>query len=582
MIAQGFVVQSDQDTDVPPTPAIATISKDDAWDHGGLALGQAAVAQGRLWTDRPYFTGNPSVDWLVQRLDRCTSAGGYAQIGNENNLPLEGWQGGPGAWFEFEDTVRQRANNPERLLSMPPSPGMPDWQSWVRPQGHHAVHAYGNLDELQAVVQWFLDNTQGDLFVTECNFAAGRAVDTNAWAWGHLMPFLDWCATQPRIRAVTYFAWVWHNPDSTLATSLDAKGTAIETVVRDWNPPTQEVPPVATNVNPPLDDLVAYARNAAGNAGFPPDVYQAQINQESGFRHWDENGELVGSSAGAQGIAQIVTSIHHVDMSTPWPSLDYAATWMGELLREYGDVIRPLIHYNGGGGAVQAWANGEPYNESVQYVDNILGFFTVPQFGGPLPGMGFPPTWVASACGPIAVAGMAYGLGINAPVDQVLNSAPSVGWTPEGGMNGPQNLETLLKIWGMTPVGIEQHLVPDRLNNGRPVIISTPKHYYLAQRGSRTDADLLVGNSGMARMGGGPWMSLAAITNLDGEINGLWCAEHGEPIDTPVPPQPPTVDPIDDAFNNLWDLTLQTEAQPEPRRQSAQAAIDVLKDALGK
>jgi hypothetical protein len=210
-------------------------------------------------------------------------------------------------------------------------------------------------------------------------------------------------------------------------------------------------------------------------------------------------------------------------------------------------------------------------------------YLTVPQFGGPLEGMGFSHSWVISACGPIAAAGMAKALGIDASITDILNSAPGVGWTPEGGMNGLGNEETLLKLWGMTPTRVDPGDVPNQLNAGHPVIISTSHHYYLAQRMSRTDDDLLVGNTGQARRGGGPWMSLDTISNLDGGINGLLTAERADaPVQPPSPPPAPTIDPLDDAFNNLWDLTLQTEPQTEERRASAQAAIDVLKDALGK
>ena len=243
MLSQGFVLLSDQDSDAPATPCVATVSKDDAWDHGALALGQAAAADGRLWCDRPYFTGNPEPSWLVLRLDRCTGVGGLAQVGNEQNLPLEGWVGGRDEWFAFEDTVRRQARHPERLLAMPPSPGMPDWTSWVRDVGadgrplDHAVHAYGSFAEMRDVVAWYLARTSGRIAVTECNFAAGRTVDRDAWANAELLPFLDWCAGEARIVVVSYFAWRWRSPDAALATPLDAAGTAIETVIRDWRPP---------------------------------------------------------------------------------------------------------------------------------------------------------------------------------------------------------------------------------------------------------------------------------------------------------------------------------------------------------
>lgn len=254
VLSQGFVLLSDQDTDAPATPCVASVSTDNAWDHGALALGQAAASQGRLWVDRPYFVGNPDVGWLVERLDRCTSAGGYGQCGNELNLELEGWSGGAGAWFELEDQVRAEAAHPDRVLSMPPSPGVAGWQDWVREDAWpKAIHCYGGFDEMRAIVEWYLAYTAGELHVTECNFAAGRTVDRDAWAHEELRPFLDWCATQPRVASVSYFAWRWENPDSTTPTPVDAAGTAIEDVIRDWTPPVSGGAPDPAPEADPID-----------------------------------------------------------------------------------------------------------------------------------------------------------------------------------------------------------------------------------------------------------------------------------------------------------------------------------------
>jgi hypothetical protein len=245
-LAQGFVVLSDADTDAPACPAVATVSTlDQSWETGAWSLGRAAFVEGAVWVDRPYFTGNPTVDWFVGVANQGTAAGAWVQVGNELNLPLEDWQGGPAAYFAFEDAVRAAASGPHALLAMPPSPGIPGWEAWVRPEGDHAVHAYGSFDQMRAIVEWYLANTSGDLYITEANFGAGNTVDVDTWAAVELVPFLDWCAAQERVRMVAYFAWRW-NESATLPTSLDAAGTAIATVIRDWTPPMDggsEVPP---------------------------------------------------------------------------------------------------------------------------------------------------------------------------------------------------------------------------------------------------------------------------------------------------------------------------------------------------
>lgn len=235
-VQQGFVLLSDADTDAPETPAVCSVSLDESWDTGGYALGAAAAARGALFIDRPYVTGHPAVAWLAERADQATAAGGDAQLGNEQNLALEGWTGGAHEWFQYVDQVRGAAASPERLLEMPPSPGVPHWETWVRNVGHHALHCYGSFAQMRAVVDWYLVHTEGDLFVTECNPGAGTAFDLDQWAHVELVPFLDWCNAQGRVRSVCYIAWVW-DQSPTLPASIDARGTAVEAVIRDWRPP---------------------------------------------------------------------------------------------------------------------------------------------------------------------------------------------------------------------------------------------------------------------------------------------------------------------------------------------------------
>jgi GH25 family lysozyme M1 (1,4-beta-N-acetylmuramidase) len=243
VLAQGFVLLSQQDTDAPACPAVATVSTlDQPWDDGGWNLGADAAAAGSTWIDRPYFKGNPSVGWFVENANSGTGARAWIQVGNEQNLPIEEWVGGPEAWFAFEDAVRLAAHDPERLLAMPPSPGMPGWESWVRPAGHHACHAYGTFDQMRGIVEWYLEHTAGDVYITETNFGAGNTVDIDTWAAIELVPFLDWCASQERVKVAAYFCWCWRTPDSALTTPLDARGTAIETVIRDWTPPDPPSP----------------------------------------------------------------------------------------------------------------------------------------------------------------------------------------------------------------------------------------------------------------------------------------------------------------------------------------------------
>ncbi len=126
--------------------------------------------------------------------------------------------------------------------------------------------------------------------------------------------------------------------------------------------------------------LVDYARQAAQRVGIDPDVFERQINQESGFTNHPmreiqgPNGQVLHVG----GVAQIVSEYHNVDPMNPQEALDYAANLMGRHMQTYGgDIRRALVAYNGGGGAVAAYDAGTPYQESQQYLNNIVGEDTV-------------------------------------------------------------------------------------------------------------------------------------------------------------------------------------------------------------
>ena len=124
-------------------------------------------------------------------------------------------------------------------------------------------------------------------------------------------------------------------------------------------------------VAPQGDDgsLQSYARIAAQRAGIDPDIFTAQIQQESGFR------EGLTSPAGARGIAQIVPRFHpNVNPDNPREALDYAANLMASHLKRYGgDYAKALAAYNAGPGAVEQYGGVPPFKETQKYVSTILG-----------------------------------------------------------------------------------------------------------------------------------------------------------------------------------------------------------------
>lgn len=82
-------------------------------------------------------------------------------------------------------------------------------------------------------------------------------------------------------------------------------------------------------------------------------TFVLQIRQESRFRPSIIYGRQV-SSAGAEGIAQIIRPLHPgVDPLNPEASLHYAARWMKQLIERYdGSRAKALAAYNAGPGTV--------------------------------------------------------------------------------------------------------------------------------------------------------------------------------------------------------------------------------------
>lgn len=125
-------------------------------------------------------------------------------------------------------------------------------------------------------------------------------------------------------------------------------------------------------------DYRSMAYQDAVDAGIDPNLYVRQINQESGF---DPSAI---SSAGAQGIAQIMPDTANAWNVDPWNASDalrVAAQHMAEYYTHYGyDYAKALAAYNAGPGAVDNavychgiyWKQYMP-SETVGYINAIMG-----------------------------------------------------------------------------------------------------------------------------------------------------------------------------------------------------------------
>ena len=129
-------------------------------------------------------------------------------------------------------------------------------------------------------------------------------------------------------------------------------------------------------------DFRQIAREKAAKYGLLPEVFERQIEAESGFN------PKAGSPAGAQGIAQIMPATARgwgVNPNDPISSLDAAAKNMSRYIKTYLGGVQPsketdpaklrvayekgLRAYNAGPGAVEASKN---YAETNRYVQKII------------------------------------------------------------------------------------------------------------------------------------------------------------------------------------------------------------------
>jgi membrane-bound lytic murein transglycosylase B len=123
---------------------------------------------------------------------------------------------------------------------------------------------------------------------------------------------------------------------------------------------------------PSRDELRAYARQVAQKNGLDPEMFVAQIQQESGF-----NPNTRPSKSGAQGIAQFMPRTARalgVDTKDPYSSLDGAAKYMAQLKQRFGTEELARQAYNWGETNLQAFIDGKKRampKETIEYNTRI-------------------------------------------------------------------------------------------------------------------------------------------------------------------------------------------------------------------
>ncbi len=142
---------------------------------------------------------------------------------------------------------------------------------------------------------------------------------------------------------------------------------------------------LATAAKPPTPDDICHAleQDAAENA-LPVEFFARVIWQESRFN------ALAVSPKGAEGIAQFMPATADfrglADPFDPIAALHHAASYLGDLRKQFGNLGLAAAGYNAGPGRVSAWLDGRRAlpSETRDYVAIVTGW-TADEWASPSP-----------------------------------------------------------------------------------------------------------------------------------------------------------------------------------------------------
>lgn len=129
-------------------------------------------------------------------------------------------------------------------------------------------------------------------------------------------------------------------------------------------------------------DVQAKIKSGAVARGIDPALALALAQQESGFRQYDDTGNVLTSSAGALGVMQLMPETAAglgVDPTDEDANISGGLDLLKEHLNNYGgDVQLALAAYNAGAGAVEKYGGVPPYEETQNYVKSITALMQTP------------------------------------------------------------------------------------------------------------------------------------------------------------------------------------------------------------
>lgn len=300
--------------------------------------------------------------------------------------------------------------------------------------------------------------------------------------------------------------------------------------------------------NDPLtQQIIQMARAEAASQRIDPEIFLRLIKQESNFN------PNITSKAGAHGLTQLMPGTAQglgvKNINDPKEQLRGGATYVRQMLDRYGgDYRKALAAYNAGPGAVDQYGDVPPYQETQTYVNTILAGakrreaaqtppaaaaagvnrplqgLTVYQYGQESLDTGA----ADYICGPIAAQAFVKSEGRNPTLQESLNMARQLGVIDSvNGMHGIESTARLIRsLGGQATVGdaTPQQLIQD-LQAGRPVIVNTQKHYFVAEGFDAATGKFDFGNSArtLASIGpnGNTWYTLQEVGRLGmGAVQG--------------------------------------------------------------
>ncbi|MDT8900652.1 transglycosylase SLT domain-containing protein [Anaeroselena agilis] len=124
-------------------------------------------------------------------------------------------------------------------------------------------------------------------------------------------------------------------------------------------------------------DLEQFIAEASQAEGVPAEEIRGIIQQESSGRHYQEDGAILTSSAGARGYMQLMPGTAAelgVNPDDPRENVLGGTRYYKQMLSRFGgDREMALAAYNAGPGAVERYGGVPPYQETQEYVKNVLG-----------------------------------------------------------------------------------------------------------------------------------------------------------------------------------------------------------------